>query len=115
MTPEELHNWLLDVGIQSDLRHVSQLTAVSEIDNLETSLESVGLGTDIDWNRLILAGSILARSEQRRHQEGALRIATGALTIGKDVATRDAAAILLGKLANHRAVEIRRNSQLHTT
>ena len=109
MNPEELNNWLLEEGIQPDLRHVSQMTAVTEIDNLEPSVDSVVLATEVDWDRLILAGSILARSEQRRHQEAALRIATGALTIGKDVATRDAAAVLLGKLANHRAIELGEN------
>ena len=106
MTPEELHNWLLKEGIQPDLRNVSQMTAVTEIDNLEPSVDAVALATEIDWDRLILAGSILARSAQRRHQEAALRIATGALTIGKDVGTRDAAAILLGKLGNHRTVQL---------
>ena len=106
MTPEELHNWLLEEGIQSDLKHVSQMTAVTEIDNLEPSVDPVALAAEIDWDRLILAGSILARSEQRGHQEAALRIATGALTIDNDVATRDAAAVVLGKLANHRAVEL---------
>ena len=106
MTPEELNNWLLEVGIQSDLRRVSKITAVMEIDNLDTSVDSVGLASEIDWDRFILAGSILARSEQRRHQEAALRIATGSLTMGKDIATRDAGAVLMSMLANHRAVEL---------
>ena len=106
MTPTELHNWLLEEGIHFDLRRVSQLTAATEIDNLQPAVDAGSLATEIDWDRLLLAGSILARSEQRRHQEAALRIATGAFVISEDMATTDAAAVLLGKLANHRAVEL---------
>ena len=106
MTPEELQNWLLEEGVHFDLRRVSQLMAVTEVDNLKPSVDTVSLATEIDWDRLLLAGSILARSEHRRHQEAALRIATGALIINVDMATRDAAAVLLAKLANHQAVEL---------
>ena len=109
MTPEDLHDWLLEKGVHCDLRRVAQLTAMIEIDNLEPSIDTGTLATEIHWDRLLLAGSILARSEQRRHQEAALRIATGALIISEDMATRDASAVLLGKLANHRAVELGEN------
>ena len=106
MTPVELQNWLLEEGIRFELRHVAQLTAVTEMDNFEPSFDTALLTTQIDWDRLLLAGSILARSEQRRHEEAALRIATGALVVSEDVTTRDAAAILLSKLGNHRTVQL---------
>ena len=106
MNLEELQDWLLREGIHSDLRSVSLLTAMYEIDNVEPSNDILSLKTKIEWNRLLLAGSILARSNKMRHEEAALRIATGALMISEDVAVRDAAAVLLEKLANHRAVEL---------
>ena len=81
MTPEKLQNWLLTDGIHVDLKRVAQLTATTEIDNLEPSVDTDSLTKEIEWNRLLLAGSILARSEQRKHQEAALRIATGALIL----------------------------------
>ena len=106
MTPEKLQNWLLAEGIHVDLKRVIQLTAATEMDNLEPSIDIGSLTKEIEWNRLLLAGSILARSEQRKHQEAALRIATGALILKDDMATSDAAAVLLGKLANHRAIHL---------
>lgn len=60
----------------------------------------------IDWPRLLLAGSILARSDQRIDQEAALRIATGAIALGDKMAIKDAGAVLLGKLSNFRAVTL---------
>ena len=106
MNLDELQDWLVDKGVHFDLKRVSRLIATSEIDNLEPPSDTVSLATEIKWERLILAGSILARSERRKHQEVALRIATGALLISEDIAIRDAAAVLLAKLANHRAVEL---------
>ena len=47
-----------------------------------------------------------------RHEEAALRIATGALIISQDMPTKDAAAVILGKLANHRTIELGEARQL---
>ena len=106
MNVEELQDWLLDEGIQNDLWLVSQLSTLRELDNFKPSIDTKSLESSIEWNRLLFAGSILTRSKERRHEEAALRIATGALIICQDMATRDAAAVLLGKLANHRTVEL---------
>ena len=109
MKLEELQDWLLDEGICFDLRRISQLAAVTEVDNVKPSIDIASVATEIEWDRLLLAGSILARSERRRHEEAALRIATSALTISNDMATKDAAAVLFSKLSNHRAVELGEN------
>lgn len=106
MNVEELQDWLLDEGIQIDLQRVSQLSALYELDSFEPSIDTKSMGMNIEWDRLLLAGSILARSKERRHEEAALRIATGALIISKDMPTKDAAAVILGKLANHRTIEL---------
>ncbi|WAP67695.1 DEAD/DEAH box helicase [Jiella pelagia] len=54
----------------------------------------------------MLAASLLARSKQRNHKEASLRIATAALTLNTSDSIRDAGAILLAKLSNHRSVEL---------
>ena len=70
--------------------------------------------TAIDWPRLLLAGSILARSDQRRDQEAALRIATAAISLTDGQALKDAGAVLLGKLSNFRAIALATNRGLLT-
>ncbi len=112
MTPEELQDWLLREGIDQELRLVSQLTVLMEIDNLTPAIDAAALAKEVDWERLLLAGSILARSDRRIHEEAALRIATGALTLCGGMKTRDAGAVLLQKLGNQRAVELGENREL---
>lgn len=111
MKLRELQDWLLEEGIHLDLRRILQLTAIYEIDNFEPCVDITTLKAEVEWSRVLLAGSILARSEESRHKEAALRIATGALIISENTTVKDGAAVLLSKLANHRAVELgeRRN------
>ena len=61
---------------------------------------------ELDWRRLLLAGSFLARANTRAAQEAALRIANGAMLLSDADPVRDSAAVLLGQLANHRGVEL---------
>ena len=112
MTPEELQDWLLGEGISRELQLVAQLTVLSEIDNLTPAMDASILVKEVDWERLLLAGSILARSDRRIHEEAALRIATGALTICGDMKIRDAGGVLLDKLGNRRAVELGEHREL---
>ena len=65
MTPEELQDWLLREGIDQELRLVSQLTVLMEVDNLTPAIDTATLAKEVDWKRLLLAGSILARSDRR--------------------------------------------------
>lgn len=105
MSLADLHSWLLEEGIRDDLDAITRLTVRIELDNLMAD-PSVQSAAAIDWPRLILAGSILARSEQRTDQEAALRIATAAICLTDDQALKDAGAVLLGKLSNFRAIEL---------
>ncbi len=82
-----------------------------ELDNLLVD-PSIASSTAIDWPRLLLAGSILARSEQRIDQEAALRIATAAISLTDNQALKDAGAVLLGKLSNFRAIGLAINREL---
>lgn len=105
MSIAALQSWLLEEGIKADLDEVTRLTVRQEIANLdlETSNHSA---SDIDWQRLLLAGSILARSNDRSHQEASLRIATAAISLPNPATVRDAGAVLLGKISNFRAVTL---------
>jgi len=70
MSLAELQSWLKDEGIRDDLNSITRLTVREEIANLIPEEEE----SQIDWPRLLLAGSILARSEERTDQEVALRV-----------------------------------------
>jgi len=102
MSLADLQNWLRDEGIRDDLNAITRMTVRTEIDNLQPD----PIKLKIDWPRLLLAGSILARSDQRADQEAALRIATGSIGLGGEQAIVDAGAVLLGKLSNFRAVDL---------
>ena len=105
MSLGDLQAWLLGEGIQHDLDDLTRRTVATELDNLLPVTPAVPV-SPIDWRRLLLAGSILARSDRRQYQEAALRIATGALTLSNSDAVKDAGAVLLGKLSNVRAIEL---------
>lgn len=102
MNLADLQTWLRDEGIRDDLNAITRMTVRTEIDNLQPDPTKL----EIDWPRLLLAGSILARSDQRADQEAALRIATGSIGLGGEQAIVDAGAVLLGKLSNFRAVDL---------
>ncbi|MEG3155154.1 DEAD/DEAH box helicase [Sphingomonas sp. RB1R13] len=102
MSLSDLQSWLRTDGIREDLDAITRMTVRTEIDNLQ--LEETD--PEIDWPRLLLAGSVLARSTERIDQDAALRIATGAIAFTGEPRIRDAGAVLLGKLSNFRAVEL---------
>ncbi|QHW29196.1 DEAD/DEAH box helicase (plasmid) [Rhizobium leguminosarum bv. viciae 248] len=104
MTEHNLREWLLEEGIAEELAHLTRMTVVTEISNLRPDEEARAILPNLDWERLMLAGSILARSSARSCQEAVLRIATAALTLDVGQPVRDAAAILLDKVANHRSI-----------
>lgn len=92
-------------GVGGDIAALAKLTARSDLCNLAPDPQAID-PAGIDWQRLILAGSILARSELRADQEGALRIAVGAISLADDAKVRDAGAMLLDKLSNFKAVTL---------
>lgn len=105
MSLATLQSWLLEDGVREDLSAITLLTVRNELDNLALD-SSAPSASVIDWPRLLLAGSILARSGQRVDQEAALRIATAAISLTEDQAYKDAGAVLLGKLSNFRAIAL---------
>lgn len=111
MSLADLQSWLLKEGIRDDLDSIIRLTVRSELDNLAAD-PAAPPATEIDWSRLLLAGSILARSNERMDQEAALRIATAAISLTDEQILRDAGAVLLGKLSNFRAVALANDREL---
>lgn len=105
MSLAELQSYLMADGVKDDIVALTRLTARSELSNLVGDPDDVD-PKDTDWQRLILAGSILARSGKRDEQDAALRIAVAAITLVEDGTVRDAGAVLLGKLSNFRAVAL---------
>jgi hypothetical protein len=106
MKSSELQDWLLREGIKQDLEVLVPATAAIELQNVSLRSSLVDSITGLDWNRLMLAASLLVRSDQRRHKEAALRIATGALCLQEKEPIRDAAAIIFEQASNHRAVAL---------
>jgi hypothetical protein len=64
MSLADLQSWLRDEGIRDDLDAITWMTVRTELDNLLPEANEVV----IDWSRLLLAGSILARSAERADQ-----------------------------------------------
>ena len=104
MSLNDLQGWLVGEGLREDLDQLTRHTVIAELDNLVPPAEDEAIS--FDWPRLLLAGSILARSDQRTYQDAALRIATAAITLSDSDAIKDSGAVLLSKLSNFRAVAL---------
>jgi hypothetical protein len=107
MSLADLQSWLRDEGIRDDLDAITWMTVRTELDNLLPEANEVV----IDWSRLLLAGSILARSAERATRD---RVAdcNRRSFLEQDQAICDAGAVLLGKLSNFRAVTLARQRNL---
>ncbi|KQM27919.1 MULTISPECIES: DEAD/DEAH box helicase [unclassified Sphingomonas] len=104
MSLADLQAWLLKEGVGDEIAALTRMTVRSEFSGL--AVDDGPGPEDFDWQRLILAGSILARSERRGDQEAALRIAVSAVSMVEDAQVRDGGAVLLGKLSNFRSVDL---------
>ena len=114
MTPDELQDWLLQNGVAEELEDIARISVVRELDNFTPSFNAEALLAELDWDRLLLAGSVLSQSEARKHTVAALRIATSALLLSDKSIVRDAGAILFEKLGNHRAVALGEEREILT-
>lgn len=104
MSLSDLQGWLVGEGLREDLDQLTRHTVAAELDNLIPPTEDDA--ASFDWPRLLLAGSVLARSDQRTYQDAALRIATAAITLSDSEAVKDSGAVLLSKLSNFRAIAL---------
>jgi superfamily II DNA/RNA helicase len=102
----ELQDWLLTEGLEPDLTLLGRLAVLNELGGIKISDDLVDQLKSINWERLLLGGCVLARSTERRFEEAALRIATGAVSLSKEDLAADAGAILFEKLSNRRATKL---------
>ncbi|MDN5000671.1 DEAD/DEAH box helicase [Bradyrhizobium sp. GCM10027634] len=106
MKPPELQQWLLSEAIREDLEIVTKATVASELTGLPPEVGLSARLEHLDWERLLLAGSLLARSADRTFIEAALRIATAAVSLPNTTEVHDAGVILLQKLSNYQAARL---------
>jgi hypothetical protein len=105
MAPTDVRAWLISFpAFQKQVDHVLLAALWREFPRLVRS----GIGSDpIDWNYLLLCGSLLARSERSVEQRIALRIADTCLQLeSTSPEQRAAAAVLLDTMANRRTLEL---------
>jgi superfamily II DNA/RNA helicase len=114
MTLPELQNWLVQESLRDELDDLTRRTVRTELDNLSIVPADDHVDRAPDWPRLLFGGSILARSNERLHQDAALRIATAAVTLSSNDVVKDASVVLLGKLSNFRAIALAANRDLLT-
>lgn len=112
MSPTELQDWLLDNGISEELELITRASVVPELGSITNSNDDASNLEALDWPRLLLAGSVLARSDRRRPIEAALRIATAAISLDTSEQIKDAGAVLLQKLSNYRAADLAEQREL---
>lgn len=112
MSPDELQDWLLSNGVSEELALITKASVVPELGNVAENDEDAQTLQELDWPRLLLAGSVLARSERRRPVEAALRIATAAISLNTPEQIKDAGAVLLQKLSNYRAAKLAEQREL---
>jgi hypothetical protein len=106
MTLSDLQTWLVDEEFGQELNLLSRLATLAELENVEADKSLSSIDGKIDWRNILAAGSILAKSDNRKFEEAALRIATAAVTLSSDQVINDAGAILFEKLSNRRAVNL---------
>ncbi|MEJ6849852.1 DEAD/DEAH box helicase [Sinorhizobium fredii] len=104
MSETELQDWLYETSLRGELQQLGLVTTLLELDNV--TQEQALADVTFDWQRLLFAASILARSKKRLHREASLRIATGAMLLPTSDPVRDAAAVLFDKLSNRRSVAL---------
>lgn len=109
MSQVEFLDWLLVEGVGPELASLVRGTVAAEVDNLTVGFPHQGPEPVAGWERLLLAGSMFSLSSERRFQEAALRIATAGLTLETETSVKDAAAVILDKLSNQRAVALAQN------
>ena len=112
MKPEELNDWLIDTAISGELSVLTQALVLAELENVESDKTLDSKLLQLDWQKLLLAGSILARSRRRRAIEASLRIATASISLQGSSRIKDAGSLLFQKLSNYRSMELADNRGL---
>ena len=107
MNQNELRQWLMsEEGLLGEIATLRRWSARQSFGSDVVRKPEHENGYAPDWQRLLLAASILAESAQRSEQEVSLMISQAALLFGDRALVRDSAAVVLSQLANKRSVEL---------
>ena len=114
MNLSELHAWIRsDEGLNASFRTLRRWGAFHSFgEGVLSKPTDAHFDTEPDWSKLILAASILAESQEIDHQEVSLMVAQNAIAFAADGAVRDAGAVVLAQLSNHRAVQLAQSRSL---
>lgn len=106
MSLEELQSWILSSdGMGDDFQLLSRLSAVKSVSAMD-EVDPAVLAHNPDWQRLLLAASILATSPSPEANEAALAVAQAGILYSNNQRVAEASATVLTQLANHRAVQL---------
>ncbi len=94
------------LGLQEFRNEFSSILHASVLGSLPTRFSDDHQQPNIDWNYMLLCGSILAQANDAECQDAALRIAQYCLTTAVDPSYHVAAAIIFGKLTNAPAINL---------
>lgn len=105
MTLPELQAWLASAeGLGAEIARLRGFAILKALDGAPIEPTEELQAYRPDWRRLLLAGSVLAMSDQVEELELALLIAQAALQWALEPALCDAGGVILSQLANHRAL-----------
>ncbi len=102
---ESLQSWLItSEGLRSSLDELRVWSA--RLSFGDGVIKTENTADTHDWNKLLLAASILSESRERESQEYALMVAESAVCFSSQGILRDAGGLILTRLSNHRAVQL---------
>lgn len=110
MSLSALRQWLVEQ--ESFVKRMDEVIRLGVLDEFPVIVPEGG-ELELDWSKLLLWGSILARSEIAEEQKYALRIADTCLKLAStSSAERAAAAVILDTMANKRSMALAENRKL---
>jgi superfamily II RNA helicase len=111
MSLESIQSWLMtSEGLRSSLDKLRVWSATLSFGDGVIKTENTA--DTHDWNKLLLAASILSESRERETQEYALMVAESAVCFSSQGIFQDAGSLILTRLSNHRAVQLAEDREL---
>ena len=102
MKLNELCEWTLSPeGWRVDIEQLSRLLVIEDFPSLSAIPQELDKA-NLDWAKLLLIASILAKSDLRKHLETSLMIAQAGVMINETTLVTNSSLILLNQLFNHR-------------
>ncbi|MCL4678064.1 MAG: DEAD/DEAH box helicase [Alphaproteobacteria bacterium] len=104
MELSDLQEWILSKdGCKEEIEELARLLAIQDFPTLENKNDKIT--DDFEWKRLLLAASILTKSEKREALEAALTIAQAGFIISGFTNVADSSLLILNQLSNYRTLQ----------